>query len=66
MGERNTGKKDNSRKSGVGARRREIRRERALVRQEEYAALTTEEKLARIESRPGGSKKEKARLQDDS
>lgn len=56
------GKKDNSRKTGEGARRQKERYERALERQAAYDALSTEEKLALIDSRPGESKKERVKL----
>lgn len=39
-----------------------IKREHAEARQREYDALTTEQKLARLDSRPGESKRERARL----
>jgi len=57
-----TGKKQNHDKSGAAARHQEEKRLAAEERQAAYAALTTEEKLARIAERPGSSTKEKARL----
>lgn len=62
MSDRSTGKKDNSSKSGRQAIHLERKRTSAQERQAEYAALTTEEKLARIATRPGESKRERARL----
>jgi hypothetical protein len=62
MGNRKDGKKDNSAKSGAARLRQEEKRERALERQMAYDALSVEEKLALIASRPGESKREKERL----
>lgn len=42
--------------------RRKERREQAAVRQAEYDALSTEQKIARAEGRRGNSKKELTRL----
>lgn len=38
------------------------KREQAEARQKLYDALSTEEKLARLDQRPGESKRERARL----
>lgn len=42
--------------------RKDARREQAAVRQAEYNALSTEDKIARAEARPGNSKRELERL----
>jgi hypothetical protein len=42
--------------------RRKERQEQAAIRQAEYDALSTEQKIARAKSRRGNSKKELARL----
>lgn len=39
-----------------------IKREAAEVRQKQYDALSTEQKLARLDARPGQAKRERARL----
>lgn len=41
---------------------KDARREQAEKRQAVYDSLTTEEKLARLDQRPGESKRERARL----
>ena len=46
--------------------RREVRHEQAQTRQAEYDSLSTEQKIARAESRRGNSKKELARLTGES
>jgi hypothetical protein len=38
------------------------RRKEAVIRQEEYAALTQEQKVARVKTRPGNNKRELTRL----
>ena len=45
--------------------RRKARQAEAIVRQDEYDALTSDQKIARAESRPGNSKKELGRLLND-
>lgn len=57
-----TGKKDNSSKRGVPEQQAQQRREDAEARTAEYQALTPEEKLARLEQRPGDSRRERARI----
>lgn len=42
--------------------RKKLRHEHAEIRNSEYNALTTEQKIARAESRPGNSAKELERL----
>jgi Spy/CpxP family protein refolding chaperone len=42
--------------------RRKQRREEAEVRQAEYDALTPEQKVARVKTRPGNNKRELIRL----
>lgn len=54
-------KKDNS-KSGDAARKLIAKREAAEARQAAYDQLTNEQKLARVEQRPGTSRREKAKL----
>lgn len=49
-------------RTGIAARRRDKKRTEAEARQERYAALSTEQKLALIETRPGESARERARL----
>lgn len=44
--------------------RRKERREQAAIRQAEYNALSTGEKIARARSRRGSSKKEITRLEE--
>jgi hypothetical protein len=46
-------------------RRKEQRKNEALVRQEKYDSLTTAEKIELIKARPGFSKRELARLIHD-
>lgn len=41
---------------------KDIRRNEAKARQEDYDTLTVEQKLAQLDSRPGKSKRERARL----
>jgi hypothetical protein len=57
-----TTRKDNSRRKGIPKAKQDQRRFEAGVRQEYYNSLTTTQKLEQIASRPGESKKEKARL----
>lgn len=45
--------------------RRKQRQEEAAIRQAEYSALTTEQKIVRAESRRGNSKKELRRLRGE-
>lgn len=60
MGER--GKKDSSHTTGNLRRRKDARREAAIARQEIYDGLTLEQKVDRLKERPGGAKKEWAKL----
>ena len=46
-------------------RSRQERAKEAAVRQDEYDALSTDQKIARCATRPGESKKELARLRRD-
>lgn len=63
MSERGEGKKkDNSSKSGKAARRLAEKRLRALQRQEAYDKLTNAERLRRLDTRPGESRRERERL----
>lgn len=55
-------KKENNNKSGKAERHQAEKRLHAEERQAAYDALTTEEKLAKIATRPGNSAKEKAKL----
>lgn len=56
------GHKDSSNKSGKGARKLALKREAALGRQADYADLSTEDKLTRINQRPGNSRRERSKL----
>lgn len=40
-----------------------LKREAAEARQKQYDALSTEQKLARLDARPGQAKRERARLE---
>ena len=54
------------RKYSVGLDPRlELRRERAAKRQKDYDELTTEQRIARAEARPGRSKQELKRLRGE-
>ena len=55
------GKKENNRKSGAGAARKQQKRTDAEARQAKHAALTTLEKLERVVAN-GLPKKERAKL----
>lgn len=54
--------KDSSRIRGDARRRREQKREEANARNELRANLTPEDQLARIEGRPGESRRERGNL----
>jgi hypothetical protein len=55
--------KENGYNSATLHAKRKRKREEAEVRQEEHDKLTSEQKIAKAVRRPGGSKKEIARLQ---
>ena len=55
-------KKDNSKRKGIPQMKLVQRRQDDIGRQEAYNSLTTKQKLALLDSRPGESKKERMRI----
>lgn len=60
--DRSGGKTKAAGNTGKAKARRLERAERAQARQAEHSKLSTKDKLARLEERPGESKRERARL----